>query len=173
MTEINYLERFSTSFKNLSFFITLSNFLTPKRVLKLYNYKEKLKTCALFFASIIKFLLYLSANKSYSSLLKTYNQPWSTTAKRIVTDISALQCRVHCKFNLFDHNRWRHYALRDKPWSVRCTNQNKIAIVLVLVVLLIIQQEELMKWHPSGVTRTRIRVIEVNFSEMSIKVKEI
>ena len=43
MTEINYLERFSTSFKNLSFFITLSNFLTPKRVLKLYNYKEKIE----------------------------------------------------------------------------------------------------------------------------------
>jgi len=43
MTEINYLERFSTSFKNLSFFITLSNFLTPKRVLKLYNFKEKIE----------------------------------------------------------------------------------------------------------------------------------
>ena len=43
MTEINYLERFSTSFKNLSFFITLSNLLTPKRVLKLYSYKEKIE----------------------------------------------------------------------------------------------------------------------------------
>ena len=47
-----------------------------------------------------------------------------------------------------------------------------IKIVLVLVVLLIIQQEELMKCHPSGVTRTRIRVIGVNFSEILIKVKE-
>ena len=43
MTEINYLEMFSTSFKNLSFFITLSNFLTPKRVLKLYNFKGKIE----------------------------------------------------------------------------------------------------------------------------------
>ena len=32
-------------------------------------------------------------------------------------------------------------------------NQNQIAVVLVLVVLLIIHQEELMKSHPSGVTR--------------------
>ena len=32
-------------------------------------------------------------------------------------------------------------------------NQNQIAVVLVLVVLLIIHQEEQMKWHPSGVTR--------------------
>ena len=31
--------------------------------------------------------------------------------------------------------------------------------------LLILQKEELMGWHPSGVTRTRICVIEVNFSE--------
>ena len=31
VTEINYLERFPTSFKNLSFFITLSNFLNPKK----------------------------------------------------------------------------------------------------------------------------------------------
>ena len=36
----------------------------------------------------------------YSSLRKTYNQPWSTTTKWITTDISALQCIVHCKFNL-------------------------------------------------------------------------
>ena len=36
----------------------------------------------------------------YSSLRKTYNQPWSTTAKWITIDISALQCIVHCKFNL-------------------------------------------------------------------------
>ena len=30
-----------------------------------------------------------------------------------------------------------------------------------------------MKWHPSGVTRTRIRVIAVNFSEILIKGKKI
>ena len=35
------------------------------------------------------------------------------------------------------------------------------------------QQEELIGWHPSGVTRTRIRVIRVNFSEILIKGKEI
>ena len=34
------------------------------------------------------------------------------------------------------------------------------------------QQEELMGWHPSGVTRTRIRVTEVNFSEFLFKGKE-
>ena len=53
-----------------------------------------------------------------------------------------------------------------------CTNQNLIALVLLLVGLPIIQQEELMKWHPSGVTRTRIRVIGVNFSEILIKRKD-
>ena len=42
MTKINYLER-QVFLKHLSFFITLSNFLTPKRVLKLYNYKEKIE----------------------------------------------------------------------------------------------------------------------------------
>ena len=47
-------------------------------------------------------------------------------------------------------------------------------VALVLAVLSIItQQEELMKWHPIGVTRTRIRVIGVNVNEMLIKVKEI
>ena len=38
--------------------------------------------------------------------------------------------------------------------------------------LLIIQQEELMGWHPSRVTRTRILVIGVNSSEFLIKGKE-
>ena len=67
-----------------------------------------------------------------------------------------------------------HYAFYDKIWSVRCTNQNHIVVALVLAVLSIItQQEELMKWHPIGVTRTRIRVIGVNVNEMLIKVKEI
>ena len=47
-------------------------------------------------------------------------------------------------------------------------------VALVLAVLSIItQQEELMKWHPIGVTRTRIRFIGVNVNEMLIKVKEI
>ena len=44
--------------------------------------------------------------------------------------------------------------------------------MLVLVVLPIVHQEELMKWHPSGVTRTRIRVIGVNFSEILVKRKD-
>ena len=34
--------------------------------------------------------------------------------------------------------------------------------ILLPVVSRIIQQEELMKWHPSGVTGTRIRVIGLN-----------
>ena len=57
--------------------------------------------------------------------------------------------------------------------SVRRTNQNQIAVVLVLVVLPIIQQDELMKWHQRGVTCFRIRVIRVNFSEILIKGKEL
>ena len=44
-------------------------------------------------------------------------------------------------------------------------------LLLVLVFLQIIQQEVLMECHPSGVTRTRIRVIGVNFSELLIKGK--
>ena len=32
--------------------------------------------------------------------------------------------------------------------------------------LLIRQQQELIGWHSSGVTRTRIRVIGLNFSEI-------
>ena len=39
-------------------------------------------------------------------------------------------------------------------------------------VFTLIQQEELMGWHPSGVKRTRIRVIGVNFSDFYIKGKE-
>ena len=35
------------------------------------------------------------------------------------------------------------------------------------------RKEELMGWHPRGVTRTRARVIGVNFSEFLIKEKEI
>ena len=48
-----------------------------------------------------------------------------------------------------------------------------VAVGLVLVVLPITQQEELMGWHPSGLTRTRIRVIGVNFSDFLIKGKDI
>ena len=44
--------------------------------------------------------------------------------------------------------------------------------MLLLVGLPIIQQEELMKWHPGGVTRTRILVIGENFSEILIKRKD-
>ena len=41
----------------------------------------------------------------------------------------------------------------DRTRSVSCTNKNQIDLQLVLVF---IQQEELMGWHLSGVTRTRI-----------------
>ena len=45
--------------------------------------------------------------------------------------------------------------------------------MLVLVFFsLKIQQEELMGWHPSGVTATGIRVIVVNFGQFLIKGKE-
>ena len=40
-------------------------------------------------------------------------------------------------------------------------------------VFTLIQQEELMGWHPSGVTKTRIQVIGVNFSDFLIKGKGI
>ena len=45
-------------------------------------------------------------------------------------------------------------------------------------VLLIIQQEELMEWHLSTVTRTRIQIIEIEiigviFSNVLIKGKEV
>ena len=33
-------------------------------------------------------------------------------------------------------------------------------------------EEKLMRWHPSGVTRTTIRVIGVNFGEIFIQGKE-
>ena len=48
------------------------------------------------------------------------------------------------------------------------------SLLLVLALLPIIQQEvKLMEWHPSGVTRTRIRVIKLNFCEILIKRKKI
>ena len=49
----------------------------------------------------------------------------------------------------------------------------KIFSMLDLLFLLIIQQEKIMEWHPSRVTRTRIQVIGVIFSDFLIKGKEI
>ena len=40
------------------------------------------------------------------------------------------------------------------------------------LVFTLIQQEEIMEGHPSGVKRTRIRVVGVNFSDDLIKGKE-
>ena len=54
------------------------------------------------------------------------------------------------KFNLFV--TWLSFFMIKRDQFV-WPNQNQIAVVLVLVVLLIIHQEEQMKWHPSGVTR--------------------
>ena len=54
------------------------------------------------------------------------------------------------KFNLFV--TWLSFFTIKRDQFV-WPNQNQIAVVLVLVVLLIIHQEEQMKWHPSGVTR--------------------
>ena len=53
------------------------------------------------------------------------------------------------KFNLFV--TWLSFFTIKRDQFV-WPNQNQIAVVLVLVVLLIIHQEEQMKWHPSGVT---------------------
>lgn len=58
--------------------------------------------------------------------------------------------------------------LNDKTTPVGCTNKNQISVASVLVVLPVTQQEELLGWYPSGDTRTRIRVIGVNFSEIFI-----
>ena len=47
-----------------------------------------------------------------------------------------------------------------------------LTTVLVLVrVFTDYTKEELMGWHPRGVTRTRTRVIGLNFSEFLIKGK--
>ena len=54
------------------------------------------------------------------------------------------------KFNLFV--TWLSFFTIKRDQFV-WPNQNQIAVVLVLVVLLIIHQEELMKSYPSGVTR--------------------
>ena len=45
-------------------------------------------------------------------------------------------------------------------------------IYFLSVFTMIMQQEELIGWHLSGVTRTRIRVIGVNFSEFLSQEKE-
>ena len=44
---------------------------------------------------------------------------------------------------------------------------------LVSVFLPIIEQDEPTEWHSGGVTRTRIRLIAITFSEILIKGKEI
>ena len=50
----------------------------------------------------------------------------------------------------------------DKTWPVRGTNKNQSALVLTamtnvgFIAFILINKEELMKWHPSGVTRARI-----------------
>ena len=53
------------------------------------------------------------------------------------------------------------------------SNCRSIADCVSFSVFTLIQQEELMGWHLSGVTRTRICVIGVNFSEFLIKEKKI
>ena len=44
----------------------------------------------------------------------------------------------------------------DRMRSVCCTNKNQIDSQLVFVFLPITQQEQLMGWHLSGVTRIKI-----------------
>ena len=44
---------------------------------------------------------------------------------------------------------------------------------LVSVLLPVIEQDELTEWHSGEVTRTRIRLIAITFSEILIKGKEI
>ena len=49
----------------------------------------------------------------------------------------------------------------------------KCYLSIAPVFLQIILQEEVMGWHPSGVSRARILVIELNFGECLIKGNEI
>ena len=60
------------------------------------------------------------------------------------------------------------HAKRKEEISVK-----NVFSMLDLLFLLIMQQEKLMEWHPSRVTRTRIQVIGVIFSDFLIKGKEI
>ena len=52
---------------------------------------------------------------------------------------------------------------------------NQITLVLTSVNFSVftLTQQELMRWHPSGVKRTRICVITVNFRDFLIKGMEI
>ena len=65
----------------------------------------------------------------------------------------------------------------DKMRLVRCTNQiSNVCSVDHSVSFSVFtdhRKEELMGWHARGVTKTRARVIGVNFSEFLIKEKEI
>ena len=58
--------------------------------------------------------------------------------------------------------------MRDSDWSRQNLLRSdwlgpSVASMTTEVVLVFIQKEELMGWHPSGATRTRNRVIGVNF----------
>ena len=69
-----------------------------------------------------------------------------------IQDLASYECRC------IDHLLMiTHFMIKRDPFVAQ------IALVLVLVFLPIIEHEELTVWHPSGVTRTRIRVTGVNF----------
>ena len=53
------------------------------------------------------------------------------------------------------------------------TPSETVTWLLALVFLPIKQREDLMGWHPREVTRTRIRVIGINFGEILIKGEKI
>ena len=92
----------------------------------------------------------------------------------ILAAVSELQCIAQCNFHSFIRNGNMIVHFYEKTTPVGCANSNQIAgVVSVLVILPITQQEELLVWYPSEDTRTRIRVIGVNFSEILIKGMEI
>ena len=85
---------------------------------------------------------------------------WGHLARRL-----ALQCIVQCKFTYFIRNGIiRHFS--DKTWFVRCTSE-------IVRVFTDNTTRGVKGSHLSEVTRTGVRVIGVNVSEILIKGKEI
>ena len=67
----------------------------------------------------------------------------------------------------------RHFFFLEMR-SAWCTNYHQISVVLTSVFSVFTRiQRAIDGWHPSGVARTRIQVIGVNFNKFLIKGMEI
>ena len=81
----------------------------------------------------------------------------------------SVQCSTNLTYFIRNSSMIRHFQC-----SACFSNIKSIVLTSVnFSIFTLTQQEELMRWHPSGVKRTRIRVITVNFSDFLIKGKEI